>query len=173
MKKALVGEQSACEAEREKMEAVFQRTLRAQVKNEIYTYGVGFRRLALFLIRERHPEIDLSGIDFLFLRGAEVPNKDDGKEEDNEPIEPKVLVGDQGNAGDGIHAVNPDNPSGGAIPTVIQTVPVVSEATAVSAEITTIVASEVVSDVLVPVEYAKNVSKSSNVIIDPPPIGDE
>ena len=48
------------------------------------------------MIRERHPEIDLSGIDFLSLRGAEVPDKDDGEEEDNEPIEPEVLVGDQG-----------------------------------------------------------------------------
>ena len=125
------------------------------------------------MIRERHPEIDLSRIDFLSLRRIEVPDKDDGEEEDNEPIEPEVLVGDQGDAGDGIRAVNPDNPSVGAIPTVIQTATAVSEATAVSAEITPIVASEVVLDVLVPVESAENVSKFSDVIIDPPQIGDK
>ena len=46
-----------------------EQSLRSQVKEEIYTYGVGFRRSTLFLIRERYPEIDLSGIDFLSLRG--------------------------------------------------------------------------------------------------------
>ena len=51
----------------------------AQVKKETYTYGVGFRRSALFLIKERHPEIDLSGIDFLSLRRAEILDKDDGE----------------------------------------------------------------------------------------------
>ena len=120
------------------------------------------------MIKERHLEIDLSGIDFLSLRGAEVPDKDDGEEEDNEPIEPEVLVGDQGDAGDGIRAVIFDNPSMEAIPTVIQTATAVSEATAVSTEITPIVASEVVSDVLVPVGSAENVSKSFDVIINPP-----
>ena len=150
-----------------------EQSLRAQVKEEIYTYGVGFRRSALFLIRERHPEIDLSGIDFLSLRGAEVPDKDDGEEEDNEPIGPEVLVDDQGGAGDRIRVVNPDNSSLGVSPTVIQTATVVFETTAVSAEITSIVTQEVipveeaVSDVLILVESAENVSKSSDVIIDP------
>ena len=144
------------------------------MKKEIYTYGVGFRRSALFLIRERHPEIDLSGIDFLSLRGAEVSDKDDREEEDNESIEQEVLVDDQGGVGDGIRIVNPDNSSLEAIPTVVQTATAVSEATVVSAEITPMVAPEVipvveaVSDVLIPVESANNVSKSSDVIIDPP-----
>ena len=149
VKKALVAEQSAREAEREKMEAVFHRrldevkrvseveclekeqSLRAQIKEEIYTYGVGFRRSALFLIRERHPEIDLSGIDFLSLRGAEVPDKDDGEEAEN--------------------------------PTLYMA-PTVSEANVVS-EI------EGASEIVMP-ESVVNVSKSPDVIIDPSPIGD-
>ena len=103
---------------RERMEVVFQRTLdevkrasdierlkkeqslRAQVKEEIYTYRVGFKRSTLFLIRERHPEIDLSGIDFLSLRSAEISDKDDGKEENDESIEQEMLVDDQGGASD-------------------------------------------------------------------------
>ena len=90
-----------------------------------------------------------------------------------------MLVDDQGGTGDGIRIVNPDNPSLEAVLIVVQTATVVFEATAVSAEITPMVTPEVlpvveaVSDVLIHVESAKNVSKSSNVIIDPPQIGDE
>ena len=85
-----------------------------------------------------------------------------------------MLVDDQGGTGDGIRIVNPDNPSLEAVLIVVQTATVVSEATAVSVKITPMVTPEVlpvvkaVSDVLIPVESAKNVSKSSNVIIDPP-----
>ena len=90
-----------------------------------------------------------------------------------------MLVDEQGGAGDEIYVVNPDNPSLGAIPTVIQTATAISEATTVSAEITSMGTPEVipvveaVSDVLIPVESAENVFKTSDVIIDPPQIGDE
>ena len=46
----------------------------------------------MFLIREKHPGIDLSGIDFLSLRGVEILDKDDGEEEDNEPIDQEVTI---------------------------------------------------------------------------------
>ena len=48
-----------------------EQTLRSRIKEEIYTYGVGYKRLTLFLIRERHPRIDLSGIDFFFKKGGD------------------------------------------------------------------------------------------------------
>ena len=119
VKKTLVAEQSAHEAKLKRIEDAFQQTLdevkrsvdikrmekeqalRSKVKEEIYTYGLGFRRSTLFLIRERHLEIDLYGIDFLTLRGAEIPDKDDGEEENDEPIEQEMLVDDQGGTSDG------------------------------------------------------------------------
>ena len=38
----------------------------------------------MFLIREKHPRIDLFGIDFPSLRGVEIPNQDDSEDEDVE-----------------------------------------------------------------------------------------
>ena len=80
---------------------------------------MGFRRSALFFIRERHPEIDLSGIDFLSLRRAEISNKDYGEEKDDEPTKQEASVDDQGGASDGIRMVNLENPSLETIPTVV------------------------------------------------------
>ena len=165
-----------------------EQSLRSQVKEEIYTYGVGFRRSTLFLIRERHPKIDLSGIDFFSLKGAEIPDKDDGEEEDDEPTEQEVLVDDQGGASDRIRMVNPENLFLETSPTVVQTITSVSKATAVPVEVIPMVApedllvAEAVSDVLIPVESADNVSescdvdnvsKSSDVIINPSRTEDE
>ena len=68
--------------------------------------------------------------------------------------------------------VNAENP-------VLEMIPIVSEATAVPAGIIPIVVPEItpiaeaVSNVVIPVESVVNVSKSSDVIIDPPQIGDE
>ena len=38
----------------------------------------------MFYIRENHPKIDFSGIDFPSLRGVKISNKDDGEDEDAE-----------------------------------------------------------------------------------------
>ena len=86
------------------------------------------------MIRERHLRINLSGIDFLSLRGAKIPDEDDRKEEDSEPTDQEVSMDDQFGAGNGIRMVNPENPSSNTIPTVVGTTPSVSETTAVSAE---------------------------------------
>ena len=41
-------------------------------------YEISFRRLAFYLIRQMHPRIDLSGINFAGLKGQNVLDLDDG-----------------------------------------------------------------------------------------------
>ena len=116
----------------------------------------------MFLIRERHPGIDLSGIDFLSLRGAAIPDKDDGEEEE-------VTMDDQFGAWDEIQTVSPNNPSAEIILTVAGTIPSMSETTAVVAEaismglpeanlfVSGLPIEEAVFDVLILVEFVCNV----------------
>ena len=99
-----------------------------------------------------------------------------------------MLVDDQGGASDGIRMVNPENLFLETSPTVVQTITSVSKATAVPVEVIPMVApedlpvAEAVFDVLIPVESADNVSescdvdnvsKSSDVIINPSRTEDE
>ena len=75
--------------------------------------------------------------------------------------------------------MNAENPSLEMVPTFVETITSVSEAIAVPGEVITMVVPEItpvaeaVSDVFILVESADNVSKSSDVIIDPPQTGNE
>ena len=107
-----------------------------------------------------------------------IPNKDDGDEENNEPTDQEVTI-------DESRMANLENPFLETIPSVIRITPSVSKATAVSTEailvvspeidlqVSVLLVIEVGSDVLTPVEFVCNVSKSSDVIIAPPQTRDE
>ena len=116
---------------------------------------------------------------------AKILDKDDGEKEDYESIDQEVIMDDQVGTGDEIQMVNPDNPSAEIIPTVVGTIISMSETIAVTSKaipmdlheadlsVSGLQVEEAVSDVLIPVESACNVLRSSDVIIAPPQFGDE
>ena len=196
VKAALAAEQSAREDEREKMETDFQRrldeakriageeqhqkeqSLRAKIKEDIYAYGVGFRRSAMFLIREKHPGIDLSGIDFCSLRGAEIPDPDDGEEEEEaEPIQQEVTMDDLFGAGDEGQETNPVIPSADTIAelpnesAVLETVAVTVPQN--ESNVLDVAVVENVSSIISPGDSVLDASKSMDVTVVPPQTGDE
>ena len=61
---------------------VREETIREEAKQEaigdIVKYGMTFRRSALFLIREKYPNLDFFDINFLDMRGHDIQDLDDG-----------------------------------------------------------------------------------------------
>ena len=73
------------------------------MKEEIYSYGVSFKRSTIFLIKEMRLELNVFGIDFPSLRDVEVLDPDDGEGMGDQfkDAEPEVTMDDIFNEGDG------------------------------------------------------------------------
>ena len=93
-------------------EMVGQRVRKATIKEEakqeaigdILKFGMTFRRLALFMIREKYPDLDFSNIYFIDMRGYNILDPTDG----SQPI------GDL-NVGGSVQAVPDQSVKGGII----------------------------------------------------------
>ena len=72
---------------------------RADAAQEILEYGMGFRRSALFMIREKYPDLDLSDVDLTEIRGYDKPDPAEGsdqqKDQDAEE-DAKIVAGQIG-----------------------------------------------------------------------------
>ena len=94
-----------CETiEKERVEATWTEAIKY-----IYKYEVGFKCSAIYLIKEKHLEINLSEVDFLSLKSVIVPDPDDGKEVKGEAA--KFESTDEANSTAPIEEVVITNPS--------------------------------------------------------------